>query len=108
MDKETKNKIKYLFSPRYDKFRDMESIKIGPEGFLKKFTEEDIQPNILFLHWYERKFQTEVFINNRIIQNHITPFARNESLEDEIFTVFKSKLYSLSGKWRLLRHSKHQ
>jgi hypothetical protein len=99
MDKATKNKIKYLFSPRYDKFRDMESIKIGPEGFLKKFTEEDIQPNILFLHWYERKFQTEVFINNRIIQNHITPFARNESLEDEIFTVFKSKLYSLSGKF---------
>jgi hypothetical protein len=74
----------------------MESIKIGPEGFLKKFSEKDIQPNILFLHWYEKKYQKEVFLNNGIIYNHVSPFARNESLEDEIFTVFKAKLNQIS------------
>ena len=97
MDKATKNKIKYLFSPRYDKFRDKESIKIGPEGFLKKFSDEDFQPNILFLHWYEKKYQKEVFINNDIIINSIWPISRNKNLESEILDVFKSKLINISA-----------
>jgi hypothetical protein len=96
MDKVTKNKIKYLFSPRYDKFRDKESIKIGPEGFLKKFSKEDIQPNILFLHWYEKKYQKEVFINNDIIIKSIWPIARNKSLQSEILEVFRRKLINIS------------
>jgi hypothetical protein len=97
MDKVTKNKIKYLFSPRYDKFRDKESIKIGQEGFLKKFSEGAIQPNILFLHWYEKKYQKEVFINNDIVINSIWPIARNKNLESEILDVFKSKLINISA-----------
>jgi hypothetical protein len=102
MDKKIRHQLKYLFSDRYNRYRDSTLKSLGPEGVLTYFKLNDVKPNILFLFWFERKFNQEVFINEKFLVRNIHPVNRSKSLGEPILACFESKVASLGNEFSII------
>ena len=102
MISKSKRDLKYLFGERYKNQRNNFLKELGPDGALEYYQSENVRTNLLYVFWYECKYEKEVFLNHGLIIKDIHPIVRNKNLTKDLLRYFESKIRNISGDFSII------